>query len=90
MACELEAAAARSPFEDPGAALWLLGDTGAALSLCAARVTAIADTVSVRRQWALLQSEPLRPGPIAAAATTPTATTFAAAATVLTERRTVS
>ena len=79
--------AARSQFEDPGAALSLLGGTGAALSLCAAGATAIAATVSVRRQWAPLRSALLRLAPTAAAATTPTATTFAAAGTVRTERR---
>src|SRR5882672_5511918 len=47
----------------------------------------IAATVSVRPRWAPLRSEPLRPGPTAAAATTPTATTFAPAGTVRTERR---
>src|SRR6267378_1347682 len=66
--------------------------TAAALSQCAAGATAIgvgpiAATVSVRPRWAPLRSEPLRPGPTAAAATTPTATTFAAAGTVRTERR---
>src|SRR5207249_175257 len=40
----------------------LLGDTGAALSLCAAGATAIAATVSVRRQWAPLRSGLLRLG----------------------------
>ena len=71
---------------------------GAALSQCAAGATAIvvgpigataaiAATVSVRPRWALLRSEPLRPGPTAAAATMPTATTFAPAGTVRTERR---
>jgi hypothetical protein len=76
-------AAALSQFEDLGAA---------ALSQCAAQaigvgpigvgpiaVTAIAATVSVRRR-----SEPLRPGPTAAAAMTPMATTFARAGTVRT------
>ena len=52
-----------------------------------AATAAIAATVSVRRRWAPLRSEPLRPGPTAAAATTPTATTFAPAVTVRTERR---
>ena len=47
----------------------------------------IAATVSVRRRLAPLRSEPLRPGPTAAAATMPTATTFAPAGTVRTERR---
>jgi len=45
------------------AALSLLGDTGAALSLCAAGATAIAATVSVQRQWARLRSVLQRPGP---------------------------
>ena len=81
--CEREAtAAALSQFEE----------LGAVLSLCAAGATAIgvgpiAATVSVRRQWARLRSAPLRPEPTAAAVTTPTATTFAPAATVRTERR---
>jgi hypothetical protein len=79
--CALEAstAAAPSQFADPGAALSLLVDIGVARSLCAAGATAIADTVSVRRQWARLQSAQLRrePTTAAAAATTPTATGFA-------------
>jgi hypothetical protein len=79
--CALEAstAAALSQFEDPGAALSLLVDIGVARSLCAAGATAIAATVSVRRQWARLQSAQLRRGPTTAAAvaTTPTATGFA-------------
>jgi hypothetical protein len=79
-------AAALSQFEDLGAA---------ALSQCAAQAigvgpiaatAAIAATVSVRPRWAPLRSEPLRPGPTAAAATTPTATTFAPAGIVRTER----
>jgi hypothetical protein len=81
--CALEAAAL-SLFADPGAALSLLVDIGVARSLCAAgataiAATAIADTVSVRRQWARLQSAQLRrePTTAAAAATTPTATGFA-------------
>ena len=92
--CEREAtAAARSQ----------LGDTAVAPSLCAEgatamgahtvqgpiAATAIAVTVSVPRQWARLRSVPLRRGPTtaAAAATTPTATTFARTGTVRTERR---
>src|SRR4029079_15498754 len=84
--CALEAstAAALSQFEDPGAALSLLAGIGVARSLCAPGATAIAATaiaamVSVRRQWARLQSAQLRRGPTtaAAAATTPTATGFA-------------
>jgi hypothetical protein len=84
--CALEAstAAALSQFEDPGAALSLLVDIEVARSLCAVGATAIAAmaiaaTVSVRRQWARLQSAQLRRGPTtaAAAATTPTATGFA-------------
>src|SRR6476659_7019787 len=82
-------AAARSQFEDLGAA---------ALSQCVAGATAIgvgpiaataaiAATVSVRPRWAPLRSEPLRPGPTAAAATMHTATTFAPAGTVRTEWR---
>src|SRR6476660_7321541 len=86
--CEREVtAAARSQF----------GDTGEALSLCAAGATAIGatgpiaaatGTVSVRRRWARLRSVPLRRGPTtaAAAATTPTATGFARG-TNRTERR---
>ena len=50
-----------------------------------AATAAIAATVSVRLRWAPLRSEPLRPGPTAAAATMPTATTFAPAGTVRTE-----
>jgi len=77
-ACALEAAAL-SLFADPGAALLLLVDIGVAQSLCAAGATAIEATaiaVSVRRQWARLQSAQLRREPITAAAvaTTPTAT----------------
>src|SRR6478735_1713143 len=78
-------AAALSQFEDLGAA---------ALSQCAAQAigvtaiaAAIAATVSVRQRWVPLRSELPQPGPIAATATTPTATTFAAAGTVRTERR---
>src|SRR5437773_1006792 len=78
-------AAALSQFEDLGAA---------ALSQCAAQaigVTAIAAgigaTVSVRRRSARLLSALLRQGLTAAAATTPTATTFAPAGTVRTEPR---
>src|SRR4029077_13157511 len=76
-ACALEVSTAT------GAALSQFGDTGAALSLCAAGATAIgaptaivAATVSVRRQWARRRSAPLRrvPTTAAAAATTPTAT----------------
>jgi hypothetical protein len=50
--CALEAstAAALSQFEDPGAALSPLVDIGVARSLYAAGATAIAATVSVRRQ----------------------------------------
>jgi hypothetical protein len=80
-----------------------LVDTEAALSLCAAGelpmgaptvATAIAGTViaamvSVRRQSVPLRLVPLRQGPTtaAAAATTPTATMFARAGTIHTERR---
>ena len=81
-----------------GGAVAVRGAREAALSQCVAGATAIgvgpiaataaiAATVSVRPRWAPLRSEPLRPGPTAAAATTPTATTFAPAGTVRTERR---
>ena len=73
--------------EATAAALWQFEGLGAALSQCAAGATAIVvgpivATVSVRQRWALLRSEQPRPGPTAATATTPTATTFAAAGTV--------
>ena len=84
--------------EATAAALSQFEGLGAALSQCVAgataigveepiAATAIAATVSVRPRWAPLRSEPLRPGPTAAAATTPTATTFAPVGTVRTERR---
>src|SRR3954454_23484749 len=80
-------AAALSRFEDLGAAE--LSQCGAGEEPEAIEVTAIAAgivvTVSVRLRWAPLRSEPRRPGPTAAAATMPTATTFAPAGTVRTE-----
>jgi hypothetical protein len=81
--------AALSQFGDTGAALSQFGDTAAALSLCAAGATAIAATVSVRRQWARRRLAQLRRGPTTAAAavTTPTATGFARTGTIRTERR---
>jgi hypothetical protein len=93
-----EVAAIGAVAEATAAALSQFEELGAELSLCAAGATAIgvgpiaataaiAATVSVRRQWAQLRSAPLRPGPTAAAVTTPTATTFAPAGTVRTERR---
>src|SRR5258705_6502922 len=87
-----EVAAIGAVAEATAAALSQFEELGAVLSQCAAGATAIgvgpiAATVSVRPRWAPLRSEPLRPGPTAAAATTPTATTFAAAGTVRTERR---
>src|SRR3954471_18226650 len=76
------------------AALWQFEDLGAAaLSQCAAQaigvgpIAATAIAASVRRRSGPLLLEPLRPGPTAATATTPTATTFAAADTLRTERR---
>src|SRR5439155_12412164 len=91
-ACALEVTTAAAPCEREAtaAARSQFGDTGAALSLCAAGATAIAATVSVRRQWARLRSAQLRRGPTTAApaaATTPTATGFARTATIRTERR---
>ena len=93
-----EVAAIGAVAEATAAALSQFEELGAVLSLCAAGATAIgvgpiaataaiAATVSVRPRWAPLRSEPLRPGPTAAAATMPTATTFAPAGTVRTERR---
>src|SRR3954451_22520473 len=80
-------AAALSQFEDLG--LVALSQCGAGESPEAIEVTAIAAgivaMVSVQLRWAPLRSEPLRPRPPAAAATTPTATTFAPAGTVRTE-----
>jgi len=78
--------------EATAAALSQFEGLEAALSQCVAVATAIgvgliAATVSVRPRWAPLQSEPPRLGPIAAAATTLTATTFAPAGIVRTERR---
>src|SRR5258707_9155543 len=86
-----EVAAIGAEAEATAAALSQFEELGAVLSQCAAGATAIgvgpiAATVSVRPRWAPLRSEPLRPGPTAAAATTPTATTFAAAGTVRNER----
>jgi hypothetical protein len=77
--------------EATAAARSQLGDTEAALWLCAVDATVIgvptviAATVSVRRQWARPRSARLRLGPTiaAAAAKTPTATMFAR----ITERR---
>ena len=81
-------AAARSQFEDLGAAALSQCVAGAtAIEVGPIAATAIAATVSVRPRWAPLRSERLRRGPTAAAATTPTATTFAPAGTVRTERR---
>src|SRR6478609_8835290 len=93
-----EAAAIGAVVEPTAAALSQFEELGAVLSLCAAGATAIgaepiaataaiAATVSVRPRWAPLRSEPLRPGLTAATVTTPTATTFAPAGTVRTERR---
>src|SRR5882672_12646044 len=93
-----EVAAIGAVAEATAAALSQFEGLGAALSQCAAGATAIGvgpiaataaigATVSVRRRWAPLRSAPQRPGPTAAAATTPTATTFAPAGTVRTERR---
>jgi hypothetical protein len=95
-----EVAAIGAVAEATAAALSQFEGLGAALSQCAAGATAIGvgpiaataaigATVSVPRQWARLRSVPLRRGPTtaAAAATTPTATTFARAGTVRTERR---
>src|SRR6476620_7151931 len=82
-------AAARSQFEDLGAAAlsqYVAGATAIGVGPVAA-TAAIAATVSVRPPWAPLRSEPLRPEPTAAAATMPTATTFAPAGTVRTKRR---
>src|SRR5258707_13154985 len=86
-----EVAAIGAEAEATAAALSQFEELGAVLSQCAAGATAIgvgpiAATVSVRPRWAPLRSEPLRPGPTAAAATTPTATTFAAAGDGRTER----
>src|SRR5882672_5429588 len=94
MLAAVEVAPIGAVAEATAAALSQFEELEAALSQCVAGVTAIgvepiaataaiAATVSVRPRWA-----PLRPGPIAAAATTPTATTFAPAGTVRTERRT--
>src|SRR5437762_4455867 len=92
-----EVAAIGAVAEATAAALSQFEGLEAALSQCVAGATAIgvgpiaataaiAATVSVRPRWAPLRSEPRRPGPTAAAATTPTATTFApAAGTVRTE-----
>src|SRR5258708_36360215 len=99
MLAAVEVAPIGAVAEATAAALSQFEELEAALSQCVAGVTAIgvepiaataaiAATVSVRPRWAPLRSEPLRPGPIAAAATTPTATTFAPAGTVRTERRT--
>ena len=93
-ACALEVSTAAEPCEGEATAeaRSQFGDTGAALSLCAAGATAIAATaiavtVSARRQWARLRSVRQRRGPTiaVAAATTPTATTFALAGTVRTD-----
>ena len=94
-----EVAAIGGVAEATAAALSQFEGLGAVLSLCAAGATAtgvgpiaataaIAATASVRRQWARLRSVPLRRGPTtaAAAAMTPTATGFARAGTVRTER----
>src|SRR6185503_3823110 len=80
-------AAALSQFEGLGAALSQCVAGATAIGVEPIAATAIAATVSVRPRWAPLRSEPLRPGPTAAVATTPTATTFAPAGTVRTERR---
>src|SRR3954466_1902335 len=89
-----EVAAIGPVAEATAAALWQFEDLGAAtLSQCAAQaigvgpIAATAIAASVRRRSGPLLLEPLRPGPTAATATTPTATTFAAADTVRTERR---
>src|SRR5258707_13958603 len=88
-----EVAAIGAEAEATAAALSQFEELGAVLSQCAAGATAIgvgpiAATVSVRPRWAPLRSEPLRPGPTAAAATTPTATTFAPAGTARAAGRT--
>jgi len=75
-------AAALSQFEELGGGCCRSARRGTAIGVGLSRLR-----VSVRPRWAPLRSEPLRPGPTAAAATTPTATTFAAAGTVRTERR---
>jgi len=81
-------AAALSQFEGLEAALSQCVAVATAIGVgLIAATAAIAATVSVRPRWAPLQSEPPRPGPIAAAATTLTATTFAPAGIVRTERR---
>src|SRR3954469_11949826 len=80
-------AAALSQFEALGAAA--LAQCGAGEEPEAIEVRAIAAgivaMVSVRLRWAPRRSEPLQPGPTAAAATTPTAITFAPAGIVRTE-----
>ena len=68
-----------------GGAVAVRGGRVAGAIEATAIAAAIVATVSVRLRWAPLRSEPRRPGPTAAAATTPTATTFAPAGTVLTE-----
>src|SRR5258708_38271806 len=84
MLAAVEVAPIGAVAEATAAALSQFEELEAALSQCVAGVTAIgvepiAATGSVRPRWAPLRSEPLRPGPIAAAATTPTATTFSPA-----------
>src|SRR6478752_1734884 len=83
-----EPGAARSGFAEHGAARSRFAEPVVALSPCVVDATATV-TGSVRRQWALLRSVPLRRGPTtaAAAATTPTATTSARAGIIRTERR---
>jgi len=79
-------AAALSQFEGLGAALLQCAAGATAMGVVPIEGTAIEATVSVRRRWVPLRLAPLRPGPTAAAAMTPTETTFAAVTTVRTER----